>query len=193
MFDYLLQWDKKLLLYLNNSGSPNFDGLWIFITEIKSWTPLFLLFTLLFILKFSIKQAIQRIGILALLIFTIMGLCNIVKIGVGRLRPCNDEAVNPMLRILINPSDFSFFSGHASSSFAITVLVYLLLKDKVKWAGIFFIWPLLFSYSRLYLGVHYPSDIFVGAVVGTVLAWLFYRGFIRLFHSTQSKPISNGQ
>ena len=144
--------------------------------------PLFFLFLLLFALKFPLREALLRIGLFTLLIFTITCLCNWVKIWVKRIRPCNDESVNSLMRMLHTPSDYSFFSGHASSSFAVTVLVFLLLKHKIKWAWLFFIWPILFSLSRLYLGVHYPLDVMVGALVGAFLAWLFFKSYIRLSH-----------
>ncbi|MEM6863729.1 MAG: phosphatase PAP2 family protein [Bacteroidota bacterium] len=182
MLDRLLQWDKETLLYLNNLGTPSFDGFWSTVTHITTWFPLFFLFLLLFALKFPWREALLRIGLLTLLIFTITGLCNWVKIWVKRIRPCNDESVNSLMRMLHTPSDYSFFSGHASSSFAVTVLVFLLLKHKIKWAGLFFIWPILFSLSRLYLGVHYPLDVMVGAIVGAFLAWLFFKSYIRLSH-----------
>ncbi|MEM9077912.1 MAG: phosphatase PAP2 family protein [Bacteroidota bacterium] len=191
MLDQLLLWDKETLLYLNNLGSPSFDPFWSIITRINSWIPLFIVFLALFLTKFQRKQALQRVGVLVLLIFAITGLCNLVKSQVGRLRPCNDESVNIFMRVLHTPSDFSFFSGHASTSFAVTTLVYLLLRRRIKWAGVFFVWPLLFSYSRLYLGVHYPLDVLVGALVGVLLAWGFFGGYTHLFNPTHSKPISN--
>ncbi|PRX53052.1 phosphatase PAP2 family protein [Flagellimonas meridianipacifica] len=193
MLDQMLSWDKQALLYLNNLGSPTFDSFWSLVTHITSWIPLFILFIILFLIKYPIKQALQKIGLLVLLIFAITGLCNYVKTIVGRLRPCNDETINGMMRILHTPSDFSFFSGHASSSFAVTFLVFLLLREKVKWAGIFFVWPILFSYSRLYLGVHFPLDIIVGTMVGVALAWFFFKGYNLLFHPAQGQSISNGQ
>ena len=185
MLERLLQWDQETLLYLNNLGTPAYDGFWSFVTRIIYWTPLFLFFFALFLIKFPKRQALGRISILILLVLAITGLCTLVKEWVGRLRPCNDESINGMMRILHTPGDFSFFSGHASSSFAVTVLAYLLLRDKVKWAAIFFIWPLLFSYSRLYLGVHYPLDVIVGALVGSLLAWTFFKTYQRLFHPAQ--------
>ena len=51
----------------------------------------------------------------------------------------------------------------------------LVLREKTKWVYLFFLWPLIFVTSRIYVGVHYPSDIFVGALVGTVFAFLFYK------------------
>nr|WP_299000696.1 phosphatase PAP2 family protein [uncultured Allomuricauda sp.] len=183
MLDQLLSWDQQLLLYLNNLGSPAFDSFWFLVTRISSWIPFFILFIVLFLTRYPWKQALQKIVVVVLLAFAVTGLCNYVKSTVGRLRPCNDDAINGFMRILHTPSDFSFFSGHASSSFGVTFLVFLLLRKKVKWAGIFFLWPLLFSYSRLYLGVHYPLDILVGALVGIALAWLFFWGYQRLSHS----------
>ncbi|MEM9363816.1 MAG: phosphatase PAP2 family protein [Bacteroidota bacterium] len=192
MLDQLLSWDQELLLYLNNLGSPTFDPFWFFVTRINSWIPLFVLFIALFLIKFPRKHALRQTVLLGTFVFAITGLCNFVKTNVGRLRPCNDDAINEFMRILHTPSDFSFFSGHASSSFGVTVLVFLLLRKKVKWAAILFIWPILFSYSRLYLGVHYPLDVLVGALVGALLAWIFYKGYNYLFHSTQGKPVPNG-
>ncbi|MEM0932659.1 MAG: phosphatase PAP2 family protein, partial [Bacteroidota bacterium] len=105
MLDRLLQWDKETLLYLNNLGTPSFDGFWSTVTHITTWFPLFFLFLLLFALKFPWREALLRIGLLTLLIFTITGLCNWVKIWVKRIRPCNDESVNSLMRMLHTPSD----------------------------------------------------------------------------------------
>lgn len=58
---------------------------------------------------------------------------------------------------------------------SIATLMYLFLRTKTKYAWMVFLWAILFSYSRLYLGVHYPSDVLVGAVVGVVIAYGFYR------------------
>ena len=98
-----------------------------------------------------------------------------VKEGVGRLRPNNDEAINLLIRIVHQPSSFSFFSGHAASSFSIATLAVLFLRKKFKWINLIWIFPLLFSFSRIYLGVHYPLDIMAGALVGVIFAWIFYR------------------
>ncbi|MGY8915678.1 MAG: phosphatase PAP2 family protein [Flavobacteriales bacterium] len=94
---------------------------------------------------------------------------------VARLRPNNNEEINTIIRILRSPTGYSFFSGHASSSFSITTLVFLFLRPKFKWAWVFYIWPLLFTFSRIYVGVHYPVDILVGAMVGILSALMFYK------------------
>ncbi|WP_136466361.1 phosphatase PAP2 family protein [Flagellimonas onchidii] len=179
MFERLLQWDQDTFVYLNSLGTERFDTFWVIATEIKSWIPLFLLFLLLFILKFPRKKAFFQIVLLSLFAFFITFLTHLIKIWVKRPRPCNDETLNSFIRILKTPSDYSFFSGHAASSFAIAMLTYLLLRERVKWAWIFFLWPLLFSYSRIYVGVHFPLDVLVGALVGSLSALLFYKIYLR--------------
>ncbi|TMU50829.1 phosphatase PAP2 family protein [Flagellimonas algicola] len=175
MLDQLLQWDQDVFIYLNGLGVEFWDPFWSTVTKISVWTPLFLLFLALFLLKFPKRQAFSRITAVVALAFFITLITHWTKIGFKRLRPCDDAAINSFIRILDTPSGYSFFSGHASSSFAIALLAYLLLRSKIKWAGLFFVWPLLFTTSRIYVGVHYPLDVLVGAVVGVLSGLLFYR------------------
>ncbi|KQC29726.1 phosphatase PAP2 family protein [Flagellimonas eckloniae] len=185
MFQKLLNWDKETFIYLNGLGTESYDSFWSTITEITTWIPLFLLFALLFILKFPRRESLLNIlSVVATTIFIVV-LTYLAKIFIERPRPCNDETINSAIRILKTPTDYSFFSGHASSSFAITAMVFLLLRSRVKWAWIFFLWPLAFSYSRIYVGVHFPLDILVGAIIGILSAIFFYKMYKRLFYPTQ--------
>lgn len=175
MFKKLLNWDQETFIYLNGLGTKQYDSFWSIITEITTWIPLFLLFILLFILKFPKRKAFFSIlSVISIIVF-ITVVTYLSKVFVERARPCNDEAINSFIRILKTPIDYSFFSGHASSSFAITTLVFLLLRNRAKWTWVFFMWPLLFSYSRIYVGVHFPLDIIVGAIIGIFSAILFYK------------------
>ncbi|MBO0331631.1 phosphatase PAP2 family protein [[Muricauda] lutisoli] len=181
MLEKLLKWDRDTFVYLNGLGIEDYDVFWSTVTNISTWIPLFILFLVLFFLKFPRKVALHMFfTVLALAIF-ITVVTHFTKISVARLRPNNTEEINTLIRILKTPTDYSFFSGHASSSFSITMLVFLFLRRKVKWAALFFIWPILFAMSRIYVGVHFPLDIIVGMVVGLFSGWLFYvlyRSFI---------------
>lgn len=174
MLERLLQWDADTLIYLNGLGNEKYDAFWSTITNFPTWIPLFILMILLFFLKFSKKQALVRILFIIILVAFVGLLSTLTKDWVGRLRPNNNEAINTLIRVLRRPTDFSFFSGHASTSFSVAVLAFLMLRKKWKWAFLFFLWPLLFSYSRIYLGVHYPLDILAGASIGSLFALLFY-------------------
>ncbi len=181
MLEALLKWDRETFVYLNSLGLEEYDIFWSTVTSITTWTPLFFIFILLFFLKYPRKDAfIKLTTVLSLVVFVIV-ITNLTKIGVARLRPNNDVEINTLIRILKSPTDYSFFSGHASSSFSITTLMVLLLWKKVKWSLLFFIWPILFCMSRIYVGVHFPLDIIAGAVIGTLSGILFYRIYRHFF------------
>ncbi len=101
-------------------------------------------------------------------------LTTVVKTYVARLRPNNEPLLHDLIRVLQEPHNFSFFSGHAASSFSVTTFVVLSLRGMYKWVYIFYIWPILFASSRIFVGVHYPGDILVGAGVGVLMAGFVY-------------------
>lgn len=190
MLSKLLEWDREAFIYLNGLGIETYDAFWSTITNIAIWTPLFLLFLVLLFINFPRQEALYKFLTLLGLVVFIMTITHVTKISVARLRPNNTEEINTLIRILKSPTDYSFFSGHASSSFSLTVLMYLFLYKKFRWAALFFIWPLLFSLSRIYVGVHFPSDIIVGAIVGILSGLLFYRLYNQLIapYSTLTHP-----
>jgi len=180
MLDGILQWDRDTFIYLNSLGIEQYDIFWTTVTQMTVWIPLFLLFILLFFRKFPKREAwYMVITVLALVLF-IITITDLTKEVVARLRPNNDPEINTLIRILHSPTGYSFFSGHASSSFAITTLVFLFLRERVHWSWLFYLWPILFALSRIYVGVHFPVDILVGMCVGLVSGWLFHRLHQRL-------------
>lgn len=175
MLEQLLEWDSEVLIFLNNLGSENFDAFWLLITKFNTWTPLYVVIIALIFRKFGRKEGFwMLLSYTSMLIFlriTVSG----VKHAVGRLRPNNDESINMLIRIVYDPSSLSFFSGHAASSMAIATLAVLFLRKKIKWVHLIWVYTFLFTYSRIYLGVHYPVDIIVGWFVGFLFASLFYK------------------
>jgi len=174
MLKRLLQWDRDTFLYLNSLGVEGYDSFWSIATNITSWIPIYIFFFILLFLKFPKKQAALMTTTTILLLFFILLVVDQTKDLVARLRPNNDEEINAVIRILKTPVGFSFFSGHASTSFAITTLIVLFLRKKIKWIWIFYLWPIIFSFSRIYVGVHYPLDIIAGAVFGIFMAFISY-------------------
>ncbi|MAZ27512.1 MAG: phosphatase PAP2 family protein [Cytophagaceae bacterium] len=174
MWEQLAEWDRKLFVFLNNLGVDDYDNFWIFITQINHWIPLYLIFFGLFFYSFSWKKAILSILFTLISLAAVVSFTQFVKIQVARLRPNNEPLLEDLIRVLQKPTNFSFFSGHAASSFAVTTFVVLVLRKKHPWVFAFYIWPVLFAMSRIFVGVHYPSDILVGAGVGVSMASLFY-------------------
>jgi undecaprenyl-diphosphatase len=100
---------------------------------------------------------------------------NLFKYGFERLRPVNDTEINGLLRIIKTSKSFSFFSGHATNSMASTVFGVLILRKYYKHAYLLFLFPLIFAYSRIYLGLHFPTDILTGYIFGATMGFVCYK------------------
>lgn len=181
MFESLIQLDKDILVYLNNLGTEQWDPFWLFVTNQLNWIPLFLLIFFLVIKSFGWKRGGFMILSMIILVAFSDQFTNLIKNSVERLRPNNDPEIMDQLRTLINPQSYSFMSGHATTSTFFTIYVILLLKGKFKkYIYLLLFFPVLFSYSRLYLGVHFPIDIFVGISIGTLFANLYFTLYKKL-------------
>ena len=203
MLDKLLEIDRDLFVWLNSLGSEPFDGFWLFITRQFNWAPIFAIILYLAFKRLGWKHALLVVVLIALLVTVTDQTTNFIKNHFQRLRPGNDPVIGHFIRAVQKRNSFSFISGHASSSMASAYFLFRVLRPYLKYMGFIFIWPLIFAYSRIYLGLHYPGDILVGYMWGLLtssLMLLLYR-YLRdkwflqkenLDHPTNSEPISNG-
>lgn len=177
MLEKIQKLDTELLVYLNGLGSETYDKLWLIITSQLNWTPLFLLFFYLMYKKIGGKQTLYVILFIAVLITFTDQVTNLVKYTVQRLRPCNNPDINTIIRVVQTRKSFSFFSGHAANTMAVATFLYFVLRRRIKFLGFIFLWPLIFAYSRIYLGLHYPLDIISGYLCGALFGFLMYKGY----------------
>ncbi|RZJ29653.1 MAG: phosphatase PAP2 family protein [Flavobacterium sp.] len=168
MVDKLLQWDRELFVFLNGLGSDNFDALWLFITKQINWLPVFLLIGYLAFKRLGWRHAVMVIMFIIVLITFTDQTTNLVKYHFQRLRPGNDPEIGQLIRAVQRRNSYSFFSGHASNSMGVAMFLFLILRRYLKYMGLIFLWPLIFAYSRIYLGLHYPIDIMCGYIWGAL-------------------------
>ena len=184
MMETIVQWDKDLFNFFNHccySGPMDTFMLWV--SNKWIWIPLYA--TLLLFIYLHFKKNILWILLAVALMVASTDLIStrVFKYNVERWRPCRPEAnLDFAVRTLpdVNCSKYGFVSSHAANTFGLAVFVGLLFFNKKKWVlfSLLF-WAALVSFSRIYLGVHYPLDIVGGAIVGMACAafwlWLFKR------------------
>lgn len=194
MLERLIELDRDLLVYLNSFGSEFFDPFWEFITKQVNWIPVFAIIAYLTFKRLGWRHALMVVGVIALLIAFTDQTTNLFKNGFQRLRPGNNPEIAGVIRAIQHRKSFSFISGHASNSMAAAFFLYHVLKPYLKYMGFIFIWPLIFAYSRIYLGLHYPGDILMGYLWGILTGWLALKLYAYLrnrFFPDQKENLDN--
>lgn len=170
----IIQEDQQLFLYLNNLGSSTFDAFWELMSGKWFWIPLYVIFLYLLFKNYKPRNLIYILIFIALGITVSDQLAGIFKNGILRLRPCHTEFLQDQMRIVECGGSYGFYSSHASNSFFIATFLTVLLRKKYVWLPYFlFFWAAVVSYSRIYLGVHFPMDIIFGALAGFFLGGFF--------------------
>ncbi|MCF8331896.1 MAG: phosphatase PAP2 family protein [Bacteroidales bacterium] len=186
MWEQIIQLDKDLFLFFNQFHSTFFDTLMWWISDKYIWIPLYALLLFL-VFYYKRKQGIIIIFFIALLVtLTDQTSVHWFKEVFERLRPCHDPDLAGLVHTVNNKcgGQFGFVSSHASNTFGIAVFLSLLLTAHIRWIGWpLIIWAAIVSYSRIYLGVHFPGDILGGALLGTFWGLIIY--YLYLFTKYQ--------
>ena len=195
MIEEILRLDSKLFLYLNNLGTSKFDIFWISLSKIEANILMYLISILLFFYIQKIRPKLIYIFYLFFVIALMIAItdqgANIFKDSFQRLRPCYNESIIDSLRLVKENcgGKYGFFSAHASNSFSLAIFFGLLFTNRIRYIIMITIfYASLISYSRIYLGVHYPIDIFFGGFfgifVGFVMYSFVYLKFLKFFDKT---------
>lgn len=175
MLEDLKRLDQELFISINGYHSPFWDPIMVAISNRTFWIPFYAVLVAFLIYRFR-RQSILMFLAVALSLVAADGISSrFIKPYVARLRPCHDSTLSDTINIVAGcGGKFGFLSSHAANSFAIAMLFSLMLPDKYRYFKIFtFIWAALISYSRIYLGVHFPGDVVGGALLGVFLGFLF--------------------
>ena len=181
MFEEILKLDSKLFLFLNNLGTTKFDAFWLSLSKIEANIVMYLFLIFLF---FHIKKLRPKFLYIFYLLFVIAIMITITDQGANffkdsfqRLRPCYNESISDSLRLVKENcgGKYGFFSAHASNSFSLAIFFGLLFKNRIRYMIIItIVYASLISYSRIYLGVHFPIDIIVGSSFGIFVGFIIY-------------------
>ena len=176
MLDKIKQIDTELLIFLNNLGNKSWDPLWVSITDKFTFLPLFILIIFFLFKKNGTKGLLVILLFISVLILFTDQFTNVVKDFTQRLRPCRLDELQGLLRdIDIRCGKYGFFSAHAANSISVTIFIINCVDESVKkfLKPVLILWVMIFSYSRIYLGVHYPLDTIFGLSFGIFSGFLF--------------------
>ena len=172
----LIEWDKQLLLALNGSDSIYCDHFMRTHTGLLVWVPFFIALLYVIIKNNKWKEAlliVVMVGLTVLLADRISS--GIFKPLFHRFRPTHDPSIMDLVDVVNNyrGGKYGFISSHAANSIGIATFLSLVFRRKVMAFALFF-WAIMHSYTRIYLGVHFPGDILCGAIVGALIGWGVY-------------------
>lgn len=176
MADFLYSIDLSIFYFFNHTISTGFlDKFFSIITNVNNWYVAYVILLFICYFKGGTKGKIAVLGIVLLVLFTDQIGHKVLKEIVQRIRPCN--ALSDVITPLGCNGTFSFPSNHALNNFAAATFFYILFP-RLKWA--LFITASLISVSRVYLGLHYPSDILGGAIIGSCFGYIFALGVLKI-------------
>ena len=192
----LLDMDMSVLQFFNGGDNLLMDQIVWVLTSGFTWIPLYLA---LFYIVIRNNETMSQIGLVVLSAFLCVFFADgtvdgIIKPLVARWRPSNDPVRKYTIHVVNNMrlKDFGFCSAHAANTMSLAVFFSLLIRSKLMTVTMV-VWSLVNCWTRLYLGVHYPSDILCGLMLGSVIGVLVYILYYKLYYkiSPKIKYISN--
>lgn len=172
--------DKELFLFINGIHAEWLDVIMYYVSYKYTWIPLYIVLLLLLYRQLGTKSFL--IVVMAGLLILIADQTSVLffKDVFKRLRPCHEPDIQGLVHLVNNKcgGQYGFVSSHATNTFALAIFLSLIMRHVYTWLpSVLLGWALLNIYSRVYLGVHYPGDVLAGAIYGSGLGFLFFKGY----------------
>jgi len=171
------QFDQQLFLFLNSANSPFWDRIMNVLSMKVVWAPLYI--GILIYLGIRYRRSFWVLLLFIILaVFLADRVSVFIKYAVDRPRPCHETSLQGLVHMVngVCGGMYGFVSSHASNSFNVAFLSLMFIKRK-WYTVLIIIWASIVSYSRIYLGVHYPGDVLGGAILGAFIGWGVYKLF----------------
>lgn len=174
--DKLIKADQELFLLLNNAYThPVLDAIYPWFREGNTWMPLYLFIIVLALVNFKQKAFAFILFAVLTVVLTDQISSSLIKPFFERPRPCRDPYLMHQIRMLLNgcSGGYSFTSSHATNHFGFAIYIMVTLSNIIgKWKYAFLVWAAAIAYGQVYVGVHYPLDIFFGALLGSFIGFV---------------------
>ena len=184
MIDSILHFDQEIFFFINNTmGNSFFDWIMPILRNKYIWIPLYIAIIAFAISRYKLKGFYLILFLSATVGFADFTSAKILKPAFERVRPCNDETIKDRVNARVGcGSGKSFPSTHATDHFAIAVFLIVIFRRMWKpITATALIWAGLISFAQVYVGVHYPVDVTVGALYGSLAGFLFAKLYRRYF------------
>ena len=177
MIDQLIEYDKELLRLLNGLHTPWLDPVMLILTETLAWIPLYVFMLYLIIKEYKKESWIALLGIAITILLADQITASIMKPYFARLRPSQEPALEGLIHLVkgYKGGQYGFASSHAANTFGVATFFFLLFRNTKPLVIWLFVWAAFMTYTRIYLGVHYPGDVLVGALVGVLCGWASFK------------------
>ena len=171
MLRKLIEIDRYLFLKINRDCSNSFfDTVMPFLREPKFWAPVYLFVLIFVIVNFGKKAFGWCIAAIVTVALTDSISSKIIKPFFARPRPCMDPDFSEQVNLVASycGGNGSFTSSHASNHFGLAMFFFITMQQLApKFVKLFFVWAVIICFAQIYVGVHYPSDIIGGALLGS--------------------------
>ncbi|MBA3649779.1 MAG: phosphatase PAP2 family protein [Chitinophagales bacterium] len=188
----LTQIDRDIFFFINQDIHTSFlDTILVPLRNQNFWIPVYVLLAAYFVWRF--KKNCWIIFAFAGLTFLMTDQISsdFIKPWVHRVRPCHDPVMEAKVRTLVGcGSGFSFPSSHATNHFGLSLFLIMVLRKRIRWTTpVLIFWAAIISFAQVYVGLHYPSDVFGGMLIGGLIGFTTGKICERLLEK-KMKPVS---
>ena len=184
MLEKLITFDTELFLFLNGLHNPFMDKIMWWTSATITWVPLYLAVLYFVFKELKWKGVLTLLFLILVVVVADQGSVHLFKNIFQRLRPCHDSEITDFVHRVYGKcgGKFGFVSSHATNTFAFATFSSFFFNLR-KYSYFIFLWAAFVSYSRIYLGVHFPGDILGGAILGYAIGLSLFKLYQISFHN----------